>query len=379
VQSIKDKVAIVGMGCSKFGARFEADVGDLLVEASYEAFEDAGIESKDIQAGWFGVQMNMSGQPLAQAIKTEYVPITRVEGWCSSGTEAIRNACHAVAAGIHDLVIAASAEKLKDSGSDVTVGVPPPAQFALSANRYFHDHGLSYEEGKKLLARIDVKNRHNGSLNPKAYLQEEITLQEAIDAPMQAYPLGLYDCCGVSDGGAVAIITTPERAKSLRDDYILVKGLGLSVSAHQGQIRDYYDFTHFDETINAAREAYEAAGIKNPREELDVAMVQDSASISELITYEDMGWSPRGKGKEDVESGFFELTGGLPVNTDGGLISFGHPLGASGIRMVYEVYKQLQGKAGPRQVKNPRLGLSHTLGGEWGSFSSGVTIWGCRD
>ena len=379
MESIKDRVAIVGMGCTKFGARWDVGAEDLMVECCYEAFEDAGVEAKDIQAAWFGIQMGGTGQPLAHAIKTEYIPISRVENACSSGTEALRNACHAVAAGVHDLVLVVSAEKLKDSGSDVTPGVPPPAQFALSANRYFHDYGLSYDEGKRILAMIDVKNRRNGSMNPKAYLQEEITLEDAINAPMQAYPLGLYDCCGISDGGAAAIITTPEKARSFRDDYVLVKGLGMAIGAHQGQIRDYYDFTHFEETVNAARQAYQAAGIKNPREELDLAMVHDCFSIAELIIYEDMGWSPRGKGKEDVESGFFELTGGLPVNTDGGLISFGHPLGASGIRMVYEVYKQLQGKAGSRQVKDPRIGLSHTLGGVWGSFSSGVTIWGCRD
>lgn len=379
MQSIKDRVAIVGMGCTKFGVRPEVDSGDLMVEACFEAFEDAGIESKDLQAAWFGVQNSMSGQPLAHAIKTEYIPISRVENHCSSGMEAVRNACHAVAAGIHELVLACGAEKLTDSGTDLSLGAPPAAQFALSANRYFHDYGISYEEGKRLLAMIDVKNRRNGSMNPKAYLQEEISLEDAIGAPMQAYPLGLHDCCHISDGGAAVIITTPERAKSLKDDYVLVKGLGLAVGAHQGQIRDYYDFTHFEETVSAAKQAYEAAGIKNPREELDFAMVQDSSSIAELIAYEDLGWSPRGKGREDVESGFFELTGGLPVNTDGGLISFGHPLGASGIRMAYEVYKQLQGKAGSRQVKNARLGLSHTLGGEWGSFSSSVTILGCSD
>ena len=379
MQSIKDRVAIVGMGCTRFGVRPEIGVEDLMVEACHEAFEDAGIGADDIQAAWFGVQMSMSGQPLAHAIKTEYIPISRVENHCSSGMEAIRNACHAVAAGIHEVVLACGAEKLTDSGADVGTGAPPPAQFALSANRYFHDYGLTYEEGKRLLAMIDVKNRRNGAGNPKAHLQEEISLADAIDAPMQAYPLGLYDCCNISDGGAAVIITTPEKARSLKDDYVLVKGLGMAVGAHQGQLRDYYDFTHFDETVSAAKQAYEAAGIKNPREELDLAVVHDCSSIAELIIYEDMGWSARGKGKDDVESGFYEPSGGLPVNTDGGLLSFGHSFGASGIRMVYEVYKQLQGKAGPRQLKNPRLGLCHTLGGEWGSFGSNVTILGCRD
>jgi acetyl-CoA C-acetyltransferase len=226
---------------------------------------------------------------------------------------------------------------------------------------------------------IDVKNHHNGSMNPKAHLQREITIEQAINAPMIAYPLGLFDCCGVSDGSAAAVITTPEKAKSLRDDYVLAKGFGLAVSGGQGRLLDYYDFTHFDETVNAARMAYEQAEVKNPREEIDLAVVHDCFSITELIIYEDMGWSERGKAGEDIESGFFTLEGGLPVNTDGGLKSFGHPIGASGLRMVYEIYKQLQGKAGPRQVKNPGLGLTHNLGGRPGSFTCAVSIWGPRD
>jgi len=257
--------------------------------------------------------------------------------------------------------------------------VPPPSQFALFANRYFHQYGLSYEEGRQLLAKISVKNHHNGSLNPKAQMQRELTIEEVLNAPMTAYPLGLYDCCGVSDGCAAAIVTTPEKAKSLGVDYILAKGFGLAIGGRQGQLRDYYDFTHFDETVEAARQAYEAAGIKDARKELDLAEVHDCMTIAELISYEDLGWSQRGKAKEDIESGFFELTGGLPVNPDGGLESFGHPIGASGIRMIYEIYKQLQGKAGPRQIKNARIGLAHIMGGEPGSFSCAVTIWGRRD
>ncbi len=391
MESIKDRVAIVGMGCCKFGERWDTGTEDLLVESCYEAFEDAGIESKDIQAAWFATQNQMSGQVLAQAIKTEYIPITRIENFCATGTDAMMNACFAVAAGVYDLVLIAGVEKLKDSGvgfltggggqpsSQVMPPVPPPAQFALAANRYFHDYGLSYEEGKKLLAMIDVKNHHNGSLNPKAHFQREITLEQAINAPMMAFPLGLYDCCGVSDGSAAAIITRPELAKNFRDDYILCKGFGLAVGGLQGMLRDYYDFTHFDETVNAARMAYEAAGIKNPREEVDLAVVHDCFSITELIIYEDMGWSPRGKAKEDIESGFFTLEGGLPVNTDGGLKCFGHPIGASGIRMIYEIYKQLQDKAGPRQIKKADIGVTQNLGGRPGSFSGAVSIWGRRD
>jgi len=391
MQSIKDRVAIVGMGCSKFGERWDMGTEDLLVESCYEAFEDAGIESKDIQAAWFATQNQATGQILAQAIKTEYIPITRIENACATGTDAIMNACFAVAAGIYDLVLIAGVEKLKDSGvgfltggggqpsAQIAPGVPPPAQFAMAANRYFYRYGLSYDEGKKLLGMIDVKNHHNGSMNPKAHFQREITLEQAVNAPIQAYPLGLYDCCGVSDGSAAAIVTTVENAKNFRDDYILCKGFGLGVGGMQGMIRDYYDFTHFDETRSAAKQAYAMAGITNPREEVDLAVVHDCFSITELIIYEDMGWSKEGGAREDIESGFFTLEGGLPVNTDGGLKCFGHPIGASGIRMVYEIYKQLQGKAGQRQVKNARIGVTQNLGGRPGSFSGAVSIWGSRD
>jgi len=376
------------MGCCKFGERWDSGPDDLLVESCFEAFEDAGIESKDIQAAWFGTTALATGQPLAQAIKLEYIPITRVENACATATDALMNACFAIAAGVYDIVLVAGVEKLKDSGvgyltggggqpsSQITPPVPPPVQFALAANRYFHQYGISYEEGKRLLAMIDVKNHHNGSLNPKAHFQREITIEQAINAPMMAFPLGLYDCCGVSDGSAAAIITRPDIAKSMRNDYILCKGLGLTVGGLQGMLREYYDFVHFDETVTAGKMAYEQAGIKNPREEVDLAEVHDCFSITELIIYEDMGWSPRGRAKEDIESGFFTLEGGLAVNPDGGLKSFGHPIGASGLRMLYEVYKQLQGKAGPRQLKKADIGVTHNLGGRPGSFSCGVSIWG---
>lgn len=392
MESIKDRVAIVGMGCSKFGERWDMGTEDLLVESTSEAFEDAGIKSEDIQAAWLGTQNQMSGQILAHAIKTEYIPITRIENFCATGTNAMMDACFAVAAGIYDLVLVAGVEKLKDSGvgfltggggqpsAQTAPGVPPPAQFALAANRYFYQYGLSYEEGKQMLAKIDVKNHYNGSLNPKAHFQRPITEEQAINAPMQAFPLGLYDCCGVSDGSAAAVITRPEIAKTMRNDYILVKGLGLGVGAQQGSLRDYYDFTHFDEAINASRMAYEQAGVKNPREEISVCEVHDCFSITEAITMEDVGFSPRGTVKNDIDNGFFELSGDGPkVNTDGGLKCFGHPIGASGIRMIYEVYKQLQGKADKRQVKDVRLGMTHNLGGQPGSFTGAVSIWGTRD
>ncbi len=387
MRGIKDRVAIIGMGCTKFGERWDASAADLMVEASYEAFADAGIESKDIQAAWLGtVSSFRTGQPLAEALKLDYIPITRVENACATATDAFRNACYAVAAGIYDIVLAVGVEKLKDSGfsglaipespgSDVNPPTPPPAQFAMAATRYFHQYEIPYDEGRHTLARIAVKNHHNGTLNPRAHFQREITTEQVVNAPMIAWPLGLFDCCGVSDGGAAAIITTPEIARSFREDYILVKALGLSVGAF-GMLRDDWDFTHFPESVRASQAAYQEAGITNPREELDLAMVHDCFTITELIIYEDLGFSPRGNASDDVEAGTFSLEGELPVNTDGGLKCFGHPIGASGIRMIYEVYKQLQGKAEQRQLGKADLGLTHNLGGRPGSFTCSVAIFG---
>ena len=391
MQGIRDKVAIVGMGCSKFGERWDCGISDLLVEAGYEALEDAGLESKDIQAAWIGIQNGVnSGQVLSRAMKFEYIPISRLENFCCTGTDAFRNACYAVAAGVHDIVYASGVEKLKDSGfsglggvgepsSQVGAPVPPPAQFALAAVRYMKHYGYSYEQMKRALGLIAVKNHHNGSLNPKAHFQREITLEQAVNAPILAYPLGLYDCCGVSDGSAAAIITTPEIAKTMRDDYVLVKAIGLVCAAGQGTLQDDYDFVHFEENVAASRRAYEEAGITDPAKEIDHAMVHDCFSITEGIIMEDLQFCPRGKFPEYEEQGFFNMDGEIAVNIDGGLKCFGHPIGASGIRMIYEVYKQLQGKAGPRQRKDPTFGLTHNLGGTPGSFTCAVSIFGTRD
>ena len=390
MRGIKDRVAIVGMGCSNFGERWDSSAADLMVEAGYEAYADAGLEAKDIQAAWLGtVSSFRTGQPLAEALKLDYIPITRVENACATATDAFRNACYAVAAGIYDIVLAVGVEKLKDSGfsglaipeapgADVAPPTPPPSQFAMAATRYFHQYDIPYDQGKLTLAEIAAKNHHNGTLNPKAHFQREITTDQVINAPMIAWPLGLFDCCGVSDGAAAAIITTPEIAQSLRKDYVLVKGLGLSVGAF-GVLRDDWDFTHFPETVKASQSAYDEAGISDPREDIDLAMVHDCFTITELIICEDLGFSARGKASEDVHSGSFTLECDLPVNTDGGLKCFGHPVGASGIRMIYEVYKQLQGKAEGRQLKKADVGLTHNLGGRPGSFTCSVAIFGSAE
>ena len=390
MESIKDKVAIIGMGCTKFGENWDMSIEDMMIDAAYEAYEDAGIEPKDIQAVWFGnVWSGHTGQILATPLKLSYIPVTHVENACATGSEALRAACYAVACGVCDVALALGVEKLKDTGY---TGLPqtrpiatwsyrihtqlPAAMFAMMATGYFAKYGLSHEEGKKLLAQISVKNHHNGSLNPKAHFQREITLEQVINAPMIAYPLGLFDCCGVSDGAAAAIVVRADMAKNFRADPIYIKSLQICQGPREGWINPAYDFAHVEETYRGGIAAYAEAGIKNPREEISTAEVHDCFSITELTIMEDLQFSPRGQAGEDIEAGTFALEGKLPVNTDGGLKCFGHPVGASGLRMMYEVYKQLQGKAGPRQVKNPRLGLTHNQGGEPGAATVSVVIVG---
>ncbi|MBI4595147.1 MAG: acetyl-CoA acetyltransferase [Candidatus Tectomicrobia bacterium] len=390
---IRDRVAVIGMGCTKFGERWDKDHLDLMVDAAYEAYEDAGIEPKDIKAAWFGTQGSaMSGQPVPTALKLDYIPVTRVENFCATATDAFRNACFGVASGVYDIVLAIGVEKLKDTGwtglgsggapgtSQIEVSSPPPVQFALAATRYAKHYNMSIDDLKKTLARIAVKNHKNGSMNPRAHFQKEIQLETALKAPFVAWPLGLFDCCGVSDGAACAIITTPEIAKARKKkDYISVKGLGLAVAGRQGQLLDDYDFVHFEENVRAARQAYTEAGIKDPFKEIDHAMVHDCFTITELIIMEDLGFAPRGEAPAYVNAGRFDHDGDLAVNVDGGLKSFGHPIGASGLRMIYEVYLQLLGRAGKRQRKDPHLGLTHNLGGLPGSFTGAVAIFGKPD
>lgn len=390
METIRDKVAIVGMGCTKFGELWDKSPEDLMVDACYEAFEDAGLESKDMQAAWFASLVTGStGSRLANAIKLDFVPITRVENFCCGGTDALRNACYGVASGAYDIVLAVGVEKLKDhlggfgqltpspfDNSKVEVELPPFNFFAQFATRYFHRYGISIEDGKKILAKIAVKNHHNGTMSPKAHIRGEITEEQALKSPMISWPLSLFDCCGISDGCAAAILTTPEIAGTIRDDYILVKGLGLANGNGQGLLDTEEQFTSMPENVKCAEMAYEQAGIKDPRKEIDLAVVHDCFTITEFILYEDLGFSPRGKAKDDVEAGTFTLEGELPVNTDGGLKCFGHPLSASGLRMVYEIYKQLQGKAGDRQVKDAKTGLTHNLGGLPAYFNCAVAIFG---
>jgi acetyl-CoA C-acetyltransferase len=371
------------MGCSKFGERWDREADDLMVEAFEEAIADAGIDKNQIEAAWLATaieeqHVGKSGVPLAMALRLPLIPVTRVENYCASGTEAFRGAVYAVASGAADIALALGVEKLKDTGYG---GLPQrsrgnlntmwwanfsaPGSFAQLASAYRTKHGASRDDLKRAMAHISVKSHDNATRNPKAHLRSAISVDQVLGAPLVAEPLGLFDCCGVSDGSACAIVTTPEIAKSLgKRDLITVKALQLSVSNGVEAQHNSWDGSYFATTRVASKRAYQEAGVKDPRAEIDLIEVHDCFSVTELVTMEDLHISAEGRAINDVLDGFYDADGAIPCQIDGGLKCFGHPIGASGLRMIYELYLQMQGKAGPRQrEKEPVLGLTHNLGG----------------
>ena len=386
-KGIKDRVAIVGMGCTKFGEHWDKGPDDLLIEAAYDAYASAGMEPNDVDAYWLGTMGQLSGLTLSIPLKIQYKPVTHVENFCATGSEALRQACYAVASGAYDVAMAIGVEKLKDSGySGLVVSDPPndgtlgnmtaPAQFSMLAPAYFKKYGLDPDKGKDVLSRIAWKNHRNGAKNPKAQFQKEVPLDQIKASPKVADPLGIMDCSGVSDGSAAAIVVRAEDAKKYCKSPIYIKALSFVAGPGQGPLSQDYDFTTFREVVASAKDAYQQAGVTDPRTQLSMAEVHDCFTPTELVLYEDLGFSPRGTAWQDVLNGFFDLDGGLPVNPDGGLKSFGHPIGASGLRMMYEMWLQLRGEAGPRQIENPTLGLTHNLGGSPGRCVSFVSIVG---
>jgi len=381
---IRDKVVIVGMGCTRFGERWDVGAEELMVEAFEEAIEDAGIDRKEIQAAWLGtcfeeVNVGKSALSLSLTLRLPRIPVTRVENFCATGTEAFRGACYAVASGAYDVALALGVEKLKDIGygglpnwgSNAGTltwqwmpNVTAPGAFAQLATAYAARHRISGDDLKRAMAHVSAKSHANAVLNPKAHLRKAVTVEQVLAAPIIAYPLGLFDCCGVSDGAACAIVTTPDVARGLgKEDFVSVKALQLALSSGEEMGYNEWDGDQLVTTSRCSRLAYEEAGIINPREEISMMEVHDCFSITELVTMEDLHISERGGAIEDILDGFFDLDGPLPCQPDGGLKCFGHPIGASGLRMLYEMYLQLLGRAGERQIPNPRYGLTHNLGG----------------
>ena len=380
---IRDKVAILGMGCSRFGERWDCGPEDLMLEAFNEALADAGVGLQQIEAAWFGVcleenNVGKTAGPLAQALRLPRIAATRVENACATGTEALRGAAYAVAAGAYDIVLALGVEKLKDTGygglpvrtrgvaNDLWMpNATAPGAFAQLASAYAAKHGVAMADLKRAMAHVSVKSHANAALNPKAHLRNAITEADVLKAATIAAPLGLYDCCGVSDGAACAILTTPEIARALRPgaELVTIKALELSVSNGEESGFNRWDGAHIATAREAGARAYASAGVTDPRRQIDMAEVHDCFSITEAVLMEDLGFSAPGRAIHDVLDGVFDRGGALPVQPDGGLKCFGHPIGASGLRMVYEIYLQIHGRAGARQLQQVDLGLTHNLGG----------------
>ncbi|MCB2168745.1 MAG: acetyl-CoA acetyltransferase [Deltaproteobacteria bacterium] len=382
---IKDKVAIIGMGCSKFGERWDMGAEELMVEAFEECIADAGIEKNDIGAAWLGtcfesINVGRSATPLSLTLRLPFIPVTRVENFCATGTEAFRGAVYAVASGAYDICLALGVEKLKDTGygglpsfvgSDSGTltwqwfpNITAPGSFAQLASAYGAKYNVSDRDIKEAIAHVSAKSHANGVKNPKAHLRKAVTKEQIMASPIIAHPLGLFDCCGVSDGAACAIVTTPEIAKKLgKKDLVSVKALQLALSSGEEMGFNDWDGDHFMTTSKASTMAYQEAGITDPRKEISMMEVHDCFSITELVTMEDLHISERGNAWRDVLDGVYDIDGEVPCQVDGGLKCFGHPIGASGLRMIYEMYLQLHGRAGERQLENPTFGLTHNLGG----------------
>lgn len=397
-KGIRDKVVILGMGCTRFGERWDAGSDDLLVESFTEALQDAGIEKKDIQAAWVGIHIDevnigKGATYASMALHTPFIPFTRVDNFCASGTEAFRGAAYAVASGACEIALAIGVEKLKDTGygglpdspafgQEVVMLGPnatAPGMFAQLATAYAAKHKIPMERLKEAITHVSWKSHKNGAKNPRAHLRREVSKEQIMGAPMVAYPLGLFDCCGVSDGSAAAIVCTPAVAKKIKpnEPLVKVKALQISVSSGEEAMFNRWDGASIITTQTASRKAYKEAGIKNPREEISMMEVHDCFSITELVTMEDLGISPPGGAPEDILSGFFDLDGQIPCQPDGGLKCFGHPIGASGLRMIFEVYNQLLGRwPEDRAVKNPKFGLTHNLGGVPTQNVCSVAIFG---
>ena len=388
---IRDRVAVVGMGCTRFGELWESSADDLVIDAVAECLESAGgLDLGEVDAFWLGtLGSGQSGLALSRPLGIDYKPVTRVENYCATGSESFRNACYAVASGAYDTVMAVGVEKLKDSGfSGLLRSDPPadgtaselsltaPAAFSFLDPAYCAAHGVHPDEMRAAMTHVAWKNHVNGARNPKAQFRSEVSRERIDRAARVAGRLGVFDCSGVSDGAACALIVRSEDAHRYSDTPMYVKGLSLTAGPARGALDPEFDYTTFPEVVRSAADAYRQAGVERPADELSLAEVHDCFTPTEIVLMEDLGFTERGRAWKDVLAGEFDADGTLPVNPDGGLKSFGHPVGASGLRMLYECWLQFSERAADRQIDDARMGLTHNLGGRPGGCVSFVSIVG---
>lgn len=365
-------VAVVGAGMVDFGALYDQSTDDLVEEAFLAAVDsvDRGLDRDAIETAWFGTfdiaGDAASGVGLAHPTALFGVPITRVENACATGSTAFRNAVLEVKSGGADVALVVGVEKMHEDPEGLigrTVlkdlwrrrGLSMPGFFGLRAQRHMHEYGTTREQ----IAEVSVKNHANGSKYPHAHQQFTCDVDEVVDSPTVSDPLTLYDCCPVTDGAAALLVASGSTAREYTDDPVWVAGSGLSTDSI---LRDEdASLVGFPASQQAAEQAYEEAGV-GP-DDLDIVELHDCFTITELITYEDLGFCDRGEGGAFIDDGRSELDGELPVNPSGGLLSKGHPIGATGVAQMVEIYEQLRGTAGPVQVDNdPSIGLQHNIG-----------------
>jgi len=369
-----EKVCVIGAGSTKYG-KLQESIADITVQASVEAIESAGIEPKEIEAGYisnvFGVadkQIHL-GPVVMSNLGIPEKPSLSIESACGSGSVSFREAFANVAGGFYDAVLVTGVEKVTHTGTEWTTtyfsycsdffyegqaGASFPGLFASMARAYLTEFKATEED----LAMVAVKNHDNGFLNPKAHLRKKITIDDVMNSAVVASPLKLYDCCPFSDGASSVILCNEKFAKQHTKNYIRVIGSGRGGSPAALQGRSH--LTTIPSTKIAAEAAYKMAGIK-PKN-VDFAEVHDCFTIAELIDSEDLGFFDRGKAVEAVRDGKTRLNGEIPINPSGGLKSKGHPIGATGVGQVVEVFDQLTGKAGERTVKDAKIGLTHNFG-----------------
>jgi acetyl-CoA C-acetyltransferase len=388
--SLADRVAIISMGCTRFAEHFDKSADELAVDAVTEALEGAGLIAADVDAFWLGTYVSgISGMALARPLKLAGKPVTRVENMCATGSEALRAAVHAVACGAVDVAMAVGVEKLKDTGyaglispktqdDGTRVNTSAPANFSLLAPAYQHRYGVTADAFRAAMTHVAWKNHANGALNPRAQFRRAVTKEAIERSPAVAGELGVLDCSGVADGAAAAIVCRAEDAHRYTDAPLYIKALALVTGNGSGAADPGYDYTSFPEVAECARRAYAQAGIADPVRQLALAEVHDCFTPTEIVLMEDLGFAPRGGAWRNVLDGVYDRDGELPVNPDGGLKSFGHPVGASGLRMIFECWLQLREQAGDRQVSTAGRGLALTqnLGGAPGDCVCFISVVG---
>lgn len=374
-------VAVIGIGTTNFGLLGDMTVEEMGVRAFDDAIRDAGIEKKNIEAlflGNFTAGMLQGQETLAPMIAyslglRENIAAVKVEGACCSSSIGIRLGYQLIASGVHDIVVVGGAEKMTtastpratralsaamDPVSESHTGYTYPGFFGLVANRYIHEYGDTIEQ----MGMVSVKNHNNSVLNPRARFRHRVTLEEVLESRLVADPLKLYDCCPMADGAAALVLCSLERAREYSKKPVMIAGSGMSRgfrTTHE-TINDKGTILSLPCTVTAAKEAFGMARLQPG--DIDVVELHDCFTIAEIVDSEDLGFFERGKGGRAVQEGLTQVDGKTPINPSGGLISKGHPVGATGCGQAYEIVRQLRGEH-ENQVKNAEIGLTHNAGG----------------